>query len=192
MLTGKGLVRGILRSPGRWRLFWRMVSRRCTSEHDLSLFSRIELIYVISPSADNVDGFVERSRVESGQYIGPRIFTVGDVIYGGLAPSLHQDIADSAEAHSALVRIKAEGGRASTSYKNYNLPSRYELCFCCHPRLLTCLLRPSSASRQRLLLAARNMSMLCFPEGGMNYDWDLTYIVDGKMLRICLFITDID
>ena len=35
------------------------------------------------------------------------------------------------------------------------------------------------ASRQRLLLAARNVSMLCFPEGGMNYDWDLTYIVDG-------------
>lgn len=36
-----------------------------------------------------------------------------------------------------------------------------------------------SASRQRLLLAATNLSMLCVPEGGMNYDWDLTYIIDG-------------
>lgn len=23
------------------------------------------------------------------------------------------------------------------------------------------------------------MSILCVPEGGMNYDWDLTYIIDG-------------
>lgn len=55
-----------------------------------------------------------------------------------------------------------------------------------------------SASRQRLLLAARNLSMLCVPEGvgcsgpnfyhvdvhgffqGMNQEWDITYIVDGE------------
>ena len=56
--------------------------------------------------------------------IGPRIFTVGDVIYGAGEPSLHQDIADMDEARAALIRIKAEGGPASLSYKNYNLPSR--------------------------------------------------------------------
>ncbi|GLB35482.1 putative amidohydrolase family protein [Lyophyllum shimeji] len=112
-----------------------------------------------NPSADTVTGFVERSRVESGQLIGPRIFTVGDIIYGAGEAGVHQDIVDEAEAYSALARIKAEGGPASISYKNYNLPSR--------------------ASRQRLLLAARNLSMLCVPEGGMNYDWDLTYIIDG-------------
>jgi hypothetical protein len=77
-----------------------------------------------SPSSSNVDGFVERSRVERGQMIGPRIFHTGDVIYGAGSGDIHQDIATSAEAHSALVRIKAEGGPASFSYKNYNLPSR--------------------------------------------------------------------
>ncbi|KAF8162835.1 hypothetical protein B0H34DRAFT_794607 [Crassisporium funariophilum] len=112
-----------------------------------------------NPSASNVDGFVERSRIESGQMIGPRIFTVGDIIYGAGAPGIHQDIVNVEEAVSALTRIKAEGGPASISYKNYNLPSR--------------------ASRQRLLKVAQNMSMLCVPEGGMNYDWDLTYIIDG-------------
>ncbi|KAF8894747.1 hypothetical protein BD779DRAFT_1669210 [Infundibulicybe gibba] len=112
-----------------------------------------------NPSADNVEGFDERSRIERGQLIGPRIFTVGDIIYGAGEPGIHQDIVDTQEAYSALVRIKAEGGSASISYKNYNLPSR--------------------ASRQRLLLAARNLSMLCVPEGGMNLDWDLTYIIDG-------------
>lgn len=59
--------------------------------------------------------------------IGPRIFHTGDVIYGAGSGDIHQDIADSAEAHSALVRIKAEGGPASFSYKNYNLPSRLVL-----------------------------------------------------------------
>ncbi|KAF9441331.1 hypothetical protein P691DRAFT_766420 [Macrolepiota fuliginosa MF-IS2] len=112
-----------------------------------------------NPSADNVDGFVERTRIERGQLIGPRIYTVGDIIYGAGAYPIHQDIVTQEEANSALLRIKAEGGPASISYKNYNIPSR--------------------ASRQRLLLAATNLSMLCVPEGGMNYDWDLTYIIDG-------------
>ncbi|CAA7266376.1 unnamed protein product [Cyclocybe aegerita] len=112
-----------------------------------------------NPSADNVDGFVERSRVERGQMIGPRIFTVGDIIYGAGIPGVHQDIVDMDEAKSALTRIKAEGGTASISYKNYNIPSR--------------------ASRQRLLKVAQNISMICVPEGGMNWDWDLTYIIDG-------------
>jgi hypothetical protein len=37
------------------------------------------------------------------------------------------------------------------------------------------------ASRQRLFNVARNLSMLAFPEGGMTYDWDLTYILDGTL-----------
>ncbi|KIK54484.1 hypothetical protein GYMLUDRAFT_177108 [Collybiopsis luxurians FD-317 M1] len=112
-----------------------------------------------NPSSDNVDGFVERSRLESGQFVGPRIFHTGDVIYGAGGVGIHADVVDMADAYSTLIRIKAEGGPISTSYKNYNLPIR--------------------ATRQRLLLAARNLSMLCVPEGGMNYDWDLSYIMDG-------------
>lgn len=77
-----------------------------------------------SPSADNVEGFDERSRIERGHLIGPRIFTVGDIIYGAGSPGIHQEIVDFEEARSALLRIKAEGGPSSISYKNYNLPSR--------------------------------------------------------------------
>ncbi|KII89304.1 hypothetical protein PLICRDRAFT_109538 [Plicaturopsis crispa FD-325 SS-3] len=126
---------------------------------ELETFLAYGVTTLHNPSADNVNTFAERSRVESGQIIGPRIFQTGQIIYGAGAPGYHHDVVDMDEARSALIRIKAEGGPASFSYKNYNLPSR--------------------ASRQRLLLAARNLSMLCVPEGGMNYDWDLTYIVDG-------------
>lgn len=114
-----------------------------------------------NPSADNVAAFVERTRIESGQMIGPRIFSVGGVIYGAADEQLHQPIVDMATAEAALVRIKVEGGPAAISYKNYQLSSR--------------------AYRQRLLLKAREpkLRMLCVPEGGMNYDWDMTFIIDG-------------
>ncbi|KAH9915780.1 uncharacterized protein BXZ73DRAFT_92563 [Epithele typhae] len=112
-----------------------------------------------NPSSNNALGFNERFRMERGQMVGPRIYHTGDVIYGAGAPDIHQDIVSIEEAKSALVRIKVEGGPSSYSYKNYNLPSR--------------------ASRQRLLLAARELEMLCVPEGGMNWDWDITYIIDG-------------
>ncbi|KAI0792759.1 hypothetical protein C8Q75DRAFT_804475 [Abortiporus biennis] len=130
-----------------------------TRPWELETFLAYGVTTLHNPSADNVRGFWERFRVERGHVVGPRIFQVGDVIYGAGIPGLHQDIADIDEAFSALTRIKVEGGPSSFSYKNYNQPSR--------------------ASRQRLLTAARKLNMLCVPEGGMNYDWDQTYIVDG-------------
>ena len=77
-----------------------------------------------SPSADTVDSFSERSRVERGLMVGPRIFSVGTTIYGA-AGEIHQDIVNMDEAVSALIRIKVEGGPGSISYKNYNIPSRF-------------------------------------------------------------------
>jgi len=126
---------------------------------ELQAFLAYGVTTLHNPSSSTVDGFDERSRVESGQLVGSRIFSTGEVIYGAAAPELHQDIVDDAEAYSALLRLRVEGGIGSISYKNYNLPVR--------------------ASRQRLLNAARNLTMLCVPEGGMNFDWDTTYIVDG-------------
>ena len=82
-------------------------------------------IFFISPSQDNVDSFVERSRIESGFMVGPRIFSVGGIIYGAADNTLHQEIVNMDEAVSALKRIKLEGGSGAISYKNYNLPSRF-------------------------------------------------------------------
>lgn len=104
-----------------------------------------QLTYNSSPSSNNRDGFFERTLVESAKTVGPRIFHTGDIIYGAGEPGIHQDIVDMDEAYNALVRIKAEGGPASFSYKNYNQPVR--------------------ATRQRLLSAAKELGMVCVPEG---------------------------
>ncbi|KAF8968323.1 hypothetical protein BDZ97DRAFT_1655335 [Flammula alnicola] len=154
--SGGFVIPGFIDVHAHWDGF---ADRYPAKSWEMETFLAYGVTTLHNPSADTVDGFVERVRIENGQMIGPRIFTVGDVIYGAGAPAIHQDIVDMDEAFSALTRIKAEGGPASISYKNYNIPSR--------------------ASRQRLLKVAQNMSMLCVPEGGMNFDWDLTYIIDG-------------
>ncbi|KAE9398333.1 hypothetical protein BT96DRAFT_957632 [Gymnopus androsaceus JB14] len=109
-----------------------------------------------NPSSDSVNTFVERSRLESGQFIGPRILTSGTVVFAGTWTGLYEEIVNDDQARAALNRIKAEGGPWALSYKNYQLPSR--------------------ASRQRLLKTSKDLQMLCFPEGGANFDWDLTYM----------------
>jgi hypothetical protein len=43
------------------------------------------------------------------------------------------------------------------------------------------------ASRQRLLLQARKLKMMCVPEGGQNLEWDLSYMIDGQYSRVHLY-----
>ncbi|KAI0373252.1 hypothetical protein BV20DRAFT_963082 [Pilatotrama ljubarskyi] len=155
-VEGGFIVPGFIDVHAHWNGFDTMHPAR---SWEMETFLAYGVTTLHNPSADTVLAFSERFRTERGQLVGPRIFQTGTIIYGAGASSYHQDIVDTEEARSALLRIKVEGGPSSFSYKNYNLPSR--------------------ASRQRLLLAARNLSMLCVPEGGMNYDWDQTYIVDG-------------
>ncbi|KAI0355021.1 hypothetical protein OH77DRAFT_1425075 [Trametes cingulata] len=155
-VEGGFIVPGFIDVHAHWNGFDTMYPAR---SWEMETFLAYGVTTLHNPSADTVLAFAERFRTERGQLVGPRIFQTGTIIYGAGGAGYHQDIVDMDEARSALLRIKVEGGPSSFSYKNYNLPSR--------------------ASRQRLLLAARNLSMLCVPEGGMNSDWDQTYIVDG-------------
>ncbi|KAJ7623213.1 hypothetical protein FB45DRAFT_924921 [Roridomyces roridus] len=153
---GGYLIPGFIDVHAHWNAF---AFRYPAASWELQAFLSYGVTLIHNPSTDNVGVFDERNRVESGQMVGSRIMATGYVIYGAGIPGVHQDIADEDEAYSALLRPRVEGGIGSISYKNYNLPIR--------------------ASRQRLLKAARNISMLCVPEGGMNFDWDITYIIDG-------------
>ena len=73
-------------------------------------------------SADNVDdSFFERSRIESGLMIGPRIFSVGSIIYGAAINELHPR--DCQHGRGCFGTEKDQPG--SISYKNCNIPSRF-------------------------------------------------------------------
>ncbi|KAJ6515142.1 hypothetical protein C8R47DRAFT_1173056 [Mycena vitilis] len=153
---GGYVVPGFIDVHAHWNGFYDIYP---TASWELQAFLAYGVTTLHNPSSTSVEGFDERSRLESGQFVGSRIFSTAEPIYGAGIVGLHQDIVDDEEAYSALLRLRLEGGMGSISYKNYNLPIR--------------------ASRQRLLNAARNLTMLCVPEGGMNLDWDLTYIIDG-------------
>ncbi|KAH9926124.1 uncharacterized protein B0H18DRAFT_1085078 [Fomitopsis serialis] len=152
---GAFIVPGFIDVHAHWNGFDTLYPAR---SWEMETFLAYGVTTLHNPSADNVLGFAERFRLERGQMVGPRIFQVGGVIYGAAAEELHQEIVDMDEARSALIRIKAEGGPASSP-----------------TRTTTCLL----GKPDRLLTAARELNMLCVPEGGMNYEWDLTYILDG-------------
>ncbi|KAJ3843796.1 hypothetical protein F5878DRAFT_603808 [Lentinula raphanica] len=134
-------------------------SRYPAKSWEMQTFLAYGVTTLHNPSSNTVDTFAERSRLESGQFVGPRILTTGTVVFAGTWTGLYEEIVDEAQARAALTRIKAEGGPFAISYKNYQLPAR--------------------ASRQRLLTAAKDLDMLCFPEGGANFDWNLAYIIDG-------------
>jgi len=95
------------------------------------------------------------------------VFTTGTVLFGSSWVGVHEEIVDMKQAKEALMRIKLEMGDFTLSYKNYQLPSR--------------------ASRQRLLMVAQELGMLCIPEGGGNMDWDITYILDGTVVTNSYF-----
>ncbi|THH13219.1 hypothetical protein EW146_g6977 [Bondarzewia mesenterica] len=91
---------------------------------ELQAYLAYGITAVHNPSAQNTLTFNERAFIESGKVVGSRVFHTGTIVYGAGPMDIHQDIVDDAEAYSALARIKAEGGPASFSYKNYELPTR--------------------------------------------------------------------
>jgi len=137
---------------------WTVTSALPAKSWNLRAFLGFGVTTLHNPSSDNVDGFIERQMVESGLMVGPRIYHTGNVLYGADG-SNRIEINKLEDARQALRRIKAEGGPVSFSGKNYNQPTR--------------------SARHRFLLAAKELGMMIVPEGGMNFDMDLTHVVDG-------------
>lgn len=88
---------------------------------------------------------MERELVEQGHMLGSRIYHTGNVLYGAAGIN-RVEINSLEDARQALRRIKVEGGPASWSGKNYNQPAR--------------------RTRQRFLLAAKEVGFMIVPEGG--------------------------
>ena len=117
-----------------------------------------------------VEAFAQRSRLERGQLIGPRIFTTGMVLFGAGWPGIHHEIVDMQQARESLVRIRDEGGPYMLAYKNYQLPSRFvpsiiiRLSRLTHPQ---CVTTASSAgfARDGLDVRARGRRQL-----GLGFD----------------------
>lgn len=107
------------------------------------------------PAAVTSDIFAASELAKAGLIVAPRIFSTGAKLYGATSTETVQiDSVDDALAH--LQRMKAVG---AFSVKSYSQPRRDQ--------------------RQQIIEAARRLNMMVVPEGGSDFQYDMTMIVDG-------------
>jgi imidazolonepropionase-like amidohydrolase/Tol biopolymer transport system component len=109
------------------------------------------------PSAHNLDVFAQQEMVETGEMLGPRIFSTGDVIYGSEAlPVVYENIRSIDDARAIVRRYKPYG-----------------------PEMLKEYVQPRRDQRQWLAQAAREEGVEITAEGAGDLVLDLTMVLDG-------------
>ncbi len=107
------------------------------------------------PSASTHLAFSQGEMVEAGIMVGPRIFTTGFILYGATIPDM-APISSYEDALSHVRRLKKLGAFSVKSY-----------------------MQPRREQRQWVLKAARAEGMIVVPEGGGDYEANMSMILDG-------------
>ena len=107
------------------------------------------------PSASTHAVFAQSEMVEAGIMVGPRIFSTGFILYG----ATNTDMAPIESYQDALSHVRRLKALGAFSVKSYMQPRRDQ--------------------RQWVIKAARAEGMLVVPEGGGDYEGDMTMILDG-------------
>jgi Tol biopolymer transport system component/imidazolonepropionase-like amidohydrolase len=108
------------------------------------------------PSAPSLDVFAQAEMVEAGLMIGPRIYSSGDVLYGGQQSDIFAEVDDLEDARRQVRRMKAYGARMIKVYQ-----------------------QPRRAQRLWFAEAARDEKMLLTAEGAGELATDMTMATDG-------------
>ncbi len=111
---------------------------------------------VHDPSAHSVDVFAEAEQVEAGEMIGPRIYSSGDVLYGGQQAAQFARVDSFEDALHAVRRMKAYGAHWLKVYQ-----------------------QPRREQRIWFLQAARQEGVGATMEGAGELHTDLTNFIDG-------------
>jgi Tol biopolymer transport system component/imidazolonepropionase-like amidohydrolase len=111
---------------------------------------------VYDPSAPSLDVFAQAEAVEAGVMIGPRVYSSGDVLYGGQQEDVFAEVNDQKDALHQVRRMKAYGARLIKVYQ-----------------------QPRRSQRMWFAEACRDEHMLLTAEGAGELDTDLTMALDG-------------
>jgi Tol biopolymer transport system component len=110
---------------------------------------------LFDPSAD-FNSYERAEAVRAGSTIGPRIYTSGPVVLGLSGSPPYAPISSLEDAKAQLSFRQAYGGMIAKSY-----------------------MQPSRRQRREILEAASQLGMMVAPEGGLNFQLDLSMIIDG-------------
>ncbi len=108
------------------------------------------------PSAHSLDVFAEAEMVEAGDLIGPRIYSSGDVLYGGVQAAQYTKVDSLEDALHAVRRMKAYGVHWLKVYQ-----------------------QPRREQRIWFIEAARQEGVGATMEGAGELHTDLTNMLDG-------------
>ena len=108
------------------------------------------------PSAPSLDVFAQAEMVEAGLMIGPRIYSSGDVLYGGRPYDFYAEVTNQEDANRQVKRMKAYGARLIKVYQ-----------------------QPRRDQRIWFAEACRKEHMLLTAEGAGELNTDLTMMLDG-------------
>jgi len=111
---------------------------------------------VYDPSAPSLDVFAQGEMVEAGTMIGPRVYSSGDVLYGGQQAPVFAEVNSLDDAKRQVKRMKAYGARMIKVYQ-----------------------QPRREQRIWFAEAAREQKMLLTAEGAGELHTDLTMALDG-------------
>ncbi|HTY41937.1 MAG TPA: amidohydrolase family protein [Thermoanaerobaculia bacterium] len=110
---------------------------------------------VHDPSNDTAEVFSAAELARAGMLRAPRIFSTGTILYGA-AGDFKADVDSLDDALAHLRRMAAAG---AISVKSYQQPRREQ--------------------RQQILAAARDTGIMVVPEGGSDFEINMTMVVDG-------------
>ncbi len=111
---------------------------------------------VYDPSAPSLDVFAQAEMVEAGLLLGPRVFSSGDVLYGGQQADIFADVSNQEDARRQVRRMKSYGARMIKVYQ-----------------------QPRREQRIWFAEACRELHMLLTAEGAGELHTDLTMATDG-------------
>ena len=72
---------------------------------------------VYDPSAPSLDVFEQGEMVEAGRMLGPRVYSSGDVLYGGQQATIYAEVDSQDDARRQVRRMKAYGARMIKVYQ---------------------------------------------------------------------------
>ena len=111
---------------------------------------------VYDPSAPSLDVFAQGEQVEAGIMVGPRVYSSGDVLYGGQQADIFAEVNNLDDAKHQVRRMKAYGARMIKVYQ-----------------------QPRRSQRIYFAEACRGEHMLLTAEGAGELETDLSMAMDG-------------
>jgi Tol biopolymer transport system component/imidazolonepropionase-like amidohydrolase len=108
------------------------------------------------PSAPSLDVFAQAEMVEAGLMTGPRIYSSGDVLYGGQQTDIWAEVNNLDDARRQVRRMKAYGARMIKVYQ-----------------------QPRREQRIWFADASRQEKMLVTAEGAGEMTADMSMVLDG-------------